>query len=410
MDEFENKSNDNLNSQEEFSEHKKQFFNKKLFKKITSVLMISIIAFTVTGFGIGFIFNYSSNIISKLNYKNSSKNTSEISAIDAQPVISASNDSYNAVNIIKKVKPSVVCITSKVQEQSFFNMVYESEGSGSGIIFYEDADNVYIVTNYHVVEGAAAVGVSIENSDLSQAKLIGKDTQADLAVISVSKEELKNNGIDSVTVATFGDSDKLEMGESVIAIGNALGQGNTATAGIISAVQKNINIDGRKLHVIQTDAAINPGNSGGALVNAAGEVIGINTAKFAKTSVEGVGYSITSNIAKPIIEQLMNKSDAPSLGVYISNVTEEMAQAYNLPQMGVLIQQIIPGGSAANSDLQASDIITGFNDQPIFNTDQLIEAVRKCSVGDTVELKVLRNGANSTTVKVKLLKSQDTSF
>jgi len=406
MYEFENKNNNDLNdSPEEFIEHKKNTSDKK----IISILLVSVIAFMVTGFAMGFIFNYSTNIISKLNYKSNSESTA-ISAVDAQPVISASNDSYNAVNIIKKVKPSVVCITSKVQEQSFFNMVYESEGSGSGIIFHEDADNVYIVTNYHVVEGAAAVGVSIENSDLLQARLIGKDQQADLAVISVSKEELKNNGVNSVTIANFGDSDKLEMGEAVIAIGNALGQGNTATAGIISAVQKNINIDGRKLHVIQTDAAINPGNSGGALVNAAGEVIGINTAKFAKASVEGVGYSITSNIAKPIIEQLMNKSDTPSLGVYILNVTEELAQTYNLPQMGVLIQQIIPGGSADNSNLQASDIIVGFNDQPIFNTDQLIEAVRKCNIGDTVELKILRNGSSSLKVKVKLLKSQDTSF
>jgi serine protease Do len=232
---------------------------------------------------------------------------------------------------------------------------------------------------------------------------VGKDSNADLAVISVNNSDILDAGIENVQLATFGDSDELQMGESVIAIGNALGQGNTATAGIVSALQKDVTIQGRKLSVIQTDAAINPGNSGGALVNSKGQVIGINTAKIALDSVEGIGYSITSNVAKPIIEQLMNSTDTPTLGVYVTAVTEELAEQYNLPTAGVLIQQVIDGGSAQKAGLRAGDVVTAYNGSPVFNSTQLIEAIKASKVGDTATLTIVRDGSTKT-VEVTLEK------
>lgn len=325
-----------------------------------------------------------------------SKYVADLAAIDEA--------SANTVALVKKVTPSVVCITSITQSQNWFNQTFESEGSGSGIIFSQDEANVYIATNAHVISGASRVQVSVEDNELVSATLVGKDTNADLAVISVSWQDLKAIGVNSVTLAQFGSSSNLQVGESVIAIGNALGGGNTATAGIVSALDKDVEIEGRKLTVIQTDAAINPGNSGGALVNSAGQVIGINTAKLAITSVEGIGYSIAADVAKPIIEQLMSTTDTPALGVYITTISQELAQQYGLPTAGVLVQSVIDGGSAAGSDIRVNDIITSFNGQPVFTAEQLTTAVKSCKVGDMVDITVVRNGETKT-ISVKLLKS-----
>lgn len=326
------------------------------------------------------------------------------SADNAKVIEAMDEGSRNTVEVIKSVKPSIVCITSVVEGTDFFNRVYQSEGSGSGIIFYEDAENVYIATNNHVISGALRVTVSISESDLVAASLVGKDANADLAVISVKKSDLQKVGITGVTCANFGDSDQMQVGETVVAIGNALGQGITATKGIISAQQKDVQIQNKLLSVIQTDAAINPGNSGGALVNSKGQVIGINTAKIAVDSVEGIGFSIASNVAKPIIEQLMNSEDTPALGVYITSITEDVAARYGLPKAGVLVQQVIPGGSAEKAGIMEGDVITSLNDNPTFTTDQLTKAVKETRVGDTAKVKLVRNGEEKT-VTVKMYKS-----
>ena len=169
-------------------------------------------------------------------------------------------------------------------------------------------------------------------------------------------------------------------------------------------ITRQVNINGKKLTVLQTDAAINPGNSGGALVNQKGQVIGINTAKIALTSVEGVGYSIASNVAESLIEQLMNTTDSATLGVSVVTITDEMAQYYNLPTAGVMVQEVVQGGSAAQSGIKQNDIITSFNGQPTFTNDQLVSLVKKTKVGDTVNVKLIRNG-QTLDVKVKMLKS-----
>lgn len=388
---------------------KEKSFGHKLISTSAKCILIGGFLGATIGFAIPFTTDY---VIPKLemklnnedvvvqedksNEEEFNKYVADLAAIDEA--------SANTVALIKKVNPSVVCITSVTQSQNWFNQTFESEGSGSGIIFSQDSANVYIATNAHVISGASRVSISVENSDLVSATLVGKDTNADLAVISVAWQDLKAVGVNNVTLAQFGNSSQLQVGESVIAIGNALGGGNTATAGIVSALAKDVDIEGRKLTVIQTDAAINPGNSGGALINSSGQVIGINTAKLAITSVEGIGYSIASDIAKPIIEQLMSTTDTPALGVYITTVSEELANYYGLPTAGVLVQSVIDGGSAAGSDIRTNDIITSFNGQPVFTAEQLTEAVKKCKVGDMVDITLVRNGETKT-VAVKLMKS-----
>ncbi len=306
-------------------------------------------------------------------------------------------------DIVERVEPSVVAITSVVESKQIFNIPIDGgSGSGSGIIFHEDEDKVYIATNAHVVEGASSVRISVENKDPIAAKLVGSDTTTDLAVIYVLKTDLHKVGVENLVFATFGESDDLRVGEFVLAIGNALGEGNTATMGIVSAKDKQIKVEGKTLDVLQTDAAINPGNSGGPLVNLKGEVIGINTAKLSQSTVEGMGYSITSKVAKPIIESLMNTGSKPFLGISGYDVPADMAKFYNLPELGVYVNSVVAGSSAEKAGIKKSDIIVGFNDKSILSFDQLTEAIKECGVGQTAEIKLIRDGKTQLKVNVKL--------
>ena len=371
---------------------------------IIKTSILSLIIGSAVGLSLGVAIPVTSSIVHSVTLTVSTTNvnttTTKQDSNDLSVIQTLDEESQNTVNIIKKVKPSIACITSVVQGTDFFNQSYESEGSGSGIVFYKDSQKAYIATNYHVISGASRVSISLNECDLVSAELVGKDANSDLAVISVKLSDLAAAGVKDVQVAEFGDSDSTQVGDTVIAIGNALGQGNTATKGIISVGAKEVNINGKKLTVLQTDAAINPGNSGGALVNQKGQVIGINTAKIALTSVEGVGYSIASNVA----EQLMNTTDSATLGVSVVTITDEMAQYYNLPTAGVMVQEVVQGGSAAQSGIKQNDIITSFNGQPTFTNDQLVSLVKNTKVGDTVNVKLIRNG-QTLDIKVKMLKS-----
>lgn len=350
--------------------------------------------------------------ISKNLFVDGARNFSFASDTDENATISASatgsldlTPSEDSVaNLFNKVKDSVVNISITVQSSNFFNQTYESTGAGSGIIYSQDDEKVYIVTNDHVVEDATSVQISITGSEQVDAKLVGKDATSDIAVISVLKSDLAAAGITSVTPAVFGDSDNTEVGEFVIAIGNALGQGKTATRGIISAVNKTINIDGKELTVLQTDAAINPGNSGGALVNTAGEVIGINTAKYSSSSVEGTGFAIPTSVAKTIIDELMQNGtvDKPYLGIEVYTINDQFKRLYNINYDGVFVTGIESGSSAEKAGLQVSDIITGINNQPITSGDELSDAISKCKSGDTVTLSIIRNGSMPMTITATL--------
>ncbi len=379
-------------------------------RKYIKNTILAVVASGVVGLGIGIAIPATSAIIDNIETASVTDKVTEIPTTDNSDIrVTMDEASKNTVEIINKVQPSVACITSITEGTDFFNQTYQSEGAGSGVVFYKDSNNAYIVTNNHVISGASTVSISLNECDLVSAKLVGKDANADLAVISVSLKDLANAGVTDVQVAEFGNSEEVEVGETVIAIGNALGEGNTATKGILSSQTRDVNIQGTKLTVLQTDAAINPGNSGGALVNSKGQVIGINTAKISMTTVEGIGYSIASDVAKPIIEELMNSKSTPTLGVYITSISEEVAAQNNLPQAGVLVQKVIEGGSASYADIQAGDLITSFNGTPVFNTDQLMDAVKQCKIGQTVSVTIVRNAATKN-VSVKMLESSGSTF
>ncbi|MCL2707814.1 MAG: trypsin-like peptidase domain-containing protein [Defluviitaleaceae bacterium] len=314
-------------------------------------------------------------------------------------------------DVYKIVEPSVVSVSSVIDSADIFGRQQQQQGEATGIIFAEDAEKIYIATNAHVVLDAVSVNVSVSGKGPVGAMPVGSDAAADLSVISVNKKDLRDAGIDSVAIAVFGDSDKMEVGDFVMTIGNALGEGNAATQGIISAKEKTIILDsGRQLTVTQTDAVINLGNSGGPLVNLNGEVIGINTAKLSSSyyAIEGVSYSISSNVAKPILEGLMDVKARPFLGIRGNTVTEEIADQYGIPMIGVYVGMVIAGSSADRAGLVATDIITSFNGAAIFTFEQLQDEIKRCEVGESVEIKILREGTEPMTLKVRL--GENTNF
>jgi len=319
----------------------------------------------------------------------------------------SSGEIYSAVDIVKAVKPSVVSVSTKISGVTSywgaFSIPYESEGAGSGVIFYSDDSRVAIATNNHVVEGAKTIYVTFEGDISVPAKVIGTRSESDLAVLTVSWNDLNDAGIEQVTTAVFGDSDALEVGSEVIAIGNAMGMGLSATDGIISMKEQTINVDGNQLGVLQTSAAINSGNSGGALVNASGEVIGINTAKYNSAMVEGMGYAIPSNYITPIVEELLKTGTQPKpyIGISGTDITEEMAPMYKLP-VGALVLEVVEGSPAADAGLQVGDVITQFNGQTIMDMDALVEQVGQAEIGSVVEMYVIRNGNEGVELQIEI--------
>ncbi len=306
------------------------------------------------------------------------------------------------VSIYKAVSPAVVGITTTITTPDYFNRSsYNSTSSGSGIVFENASDKVYVVTNYHVVENATKVVVTLNGGENVEANIVGADEQTDLAVLSVDKSKMKQETLSNIVVAVFGDSSELEIGEIAIAIGNPLGEqfSNSMSQGIISGLDRVIQVDDRNLTMIQTDAAINPGNSGGPLVNSKGQVVGINTVKYSDSSVEGMGFAIPTNIAKPIIEELMSKGyiSRPLLGVRGITVTEEISEVWNYP-VGVYVAGVTEGSAAGISGLAKGDVIVEFEGEKIFTMEQLTQLIKQHKVGDNVTIKYIRNGQTKETV------------
>ena len=363
------------------------------------------------GAGIGTGYSLASNAAGKKNTQNSSSvnqtnNTANTSSnTKSNNVLLASNDSTSAEDIIDAVYPSVVNITISESGTTtdFFgmNVPYESQGAGSGVIFNEDDKYIYIVTNNHVVESANAIKVSVTGTESIDATVVGTDSSNDLAVIKALKSDFTGANV-KYAVAKFGDSDKLRVGQSVLAIGNALGEGKSATGGMVSVLNKSLNLDGKQLTVIQTSSPINPGNSGGALVNYNGEVIGINTAKTSTTVAEGMGYAIPSNKVKEIMQSLLTNGTSPKpyLGIMGSNITDELANLYKLP-VGVLVREVFSGSPAESAGLKQGDIITSINGNSVMNMQSLVDYLGKTKVGDKAELNVVRdNKSVSVTISI----------
>lgn len=309
----------------------------------------------------------------------------------------------NVADITKNTMPSVVSITnmSVQQVQSFFGGVQEreSESAGSGIIIGQNDTELLIVTNNHVVEGSDTLTVSFIDQESVEANIKGTDANRDLAVVAVELSKVKDSTREKIAVATLGDSEQIQVGEEAIAIGNALGYGQSVTRGIISATDRTI--DGIDSSLIQTDAAINPGNSGGALLNANGEVIGINTAKAAMDAVEGMGYAIPISEARETIEGLMNQetktkvaeSERGFIGIEGVDVSQDTSQMYNMP-MGVYISNVTRGGGAAKAGITKGSVITALNGSSVNSMAALQEQLQYYRAGETVTLTIETPGNN----------------
>jgi serine protease Do len=283
-------------------------------------------------------------------------------------------------------KPAVVAINTEISVSTPFGENGTVPAAGSGFIITADG---YIVTNHHVIDGAQKISVTLDSGKVYDATLVGSDSINDLAVLKIDGQDLPT--------VTLGSSADLEVGELAVAIGNPLGElSGTVTAGIISALDRSISIDGQTMYLLQTDAAINAGNSGGALFNSFGEVIGINTAKNAGTGIEGLGFAIPIDHAKPIIENLIQTGSTitpPQIGISIQDITAEMATQYNLP-VGVYVAIVQDGSPAQKAGLQQGDVIIAVNGQETLTTESINAIKNKLAVGDTLTLTVVRQSKN----------------
>lgn len=354
---------------------------------------------------------------------------------------STAKGSLDVSEIVSEALPSIVSITTKsVQEvQNYFGMYgmygyapqqqeQEVEGSGSGIIVGKNDDELLIATNYHVVEGADTLSVAFTDGNAVEASVKGFDEERDLAVVSVSLDDVEDDTMDAVSIANIGSSDDLKVGEQVVAIGNALGYGQSVTTGIVSAKNRRMDSDNNTVtdgsddssdgvNLIQTDAAINPGNSGGALLNMEGEVVGINSAKLASTEVEGMGYAIAISDVTDILQNLMNEtsrdklddSEHGVLGIKGSSVSSEAVQMYGIPA-GVFVKKVTEGGAADKAGLKENSVITEFNGKTVSSNNQLIEYLSYYEPDEEVELTVqVPHGTSykEETVKVTLDENTD---
>ena len=379
-----------------------------------------------------------------LTYAKSEKkdaDTSDSKSDTGKDTGSTAKGNLDVSEIASEALPSIVSITTKsVQEvQNYFGMYgmygyapqqqeQEVEGSGSGIIVGKNDDELLIATNYHVVEGADTLSVAFTDGNAVEASVKGFDEERDLAVVSVSLDDVEDDTMDAISIANIGSSDDLKVGEQVVAIGNALGYGQSVTTGIVSAKNRRMDSDNNTVtdgsddssdgvNLIQTDAAINPGNSGGALLNMEGEVVGINSAKLASTEVEGMGYAIAISDVTDILQNLMNEtsrdklddSEHGVLGIKGSSVSSEAVQMYGIPA-GVFVKQVTEGGAADKAGLKANSVITEFNGKTVSSINQLIEYLSYYEPDEEVELTVqVPHGTSykEETVKVTLDENTD---
>lgn len=317
-------------------------------------------------------------------------------------------------DMVEDVMPSIVSITSVITAgYNWYGDPYKSEGGGSGIIVGKDDSELLIATNNHVVTGSESLTVTFIDGEKANAVIKGTDSVADLAVITVDIKDIKKDTLNTIKIAKLGNSDEVRVGQMAVAIGNALGYGSSVTVGCISAKDRELDIyDGdryKKMVLLQTDAAINPGNSGGALLNINGEVIGINTIKYADYKVEGMGFAIPISRAIPIIEDLktrevLNDDEKGYLGIRLYDVTESTSRQYRMP-VGVFINEVVEGSAAYEAGLKQGDIITGVNGREVKTSAELTEIISGMRIGTKVEITFMRgtsSGYKEKTVTVVL--------
>lgn len=393
---------------------------KKMAKKIGAIALSAVLFGGIAG-GVFTGVTYASGVTGKstetkqADSSSVTQNTEEKST--TLQTATAANDgtvdsqSLDVADIAEGAMPAIVAITNKsVQEvQSYFSMFgrgsgvqeQEVESQGSGIIIGQNDEELLIATNNHVVADADTLSACFIDDQVYEAAVKGTDVENDLAVIAVKLSDISADTMSKIKIAEIGDSDSLKVGQQVVAIGNALGYGQSVTTGIVSAVNRQVGDSDSENGFIQTDAAINPGNSGGALLNMQGQLIGINSAKLASTEVEGMGYAIPVSTASPIIENLMNRTtrtkvseeQASALGISGQTVDSNTSKTYGIPQ-GVYVAEVNQGSAAQTAGLQVGSIITKFDGTSVQSIEELKNQLTYYAAGETVEItvKVADNG------------------
>ena len=380
------------------SEEKYEQENKKTNNKGTKLVIL----FFVLLIGVAFVIALNNVGILKLDdIKINQKPKAELNYTQTKSKATEGVYITDVSDIVEEVMPSIVAITSKTLVKSglfgpFYNSEQYAEGAGSGIIVSKTDDELLILTNNHVIEGAEELAVQFVNEKSVDATVKGTSERKDVAVIAVKMSSLDAETIESIKIATLGDSNELKVGNGIIAIGNALGYGQSVTTGVVSALNREVTIDDTTTKMIQIDAAINGGNSGGALLNSNGEVVGINSAKYSSAAtsssptIEGMGFAIPISDIKDLITSLMNgeedKSDG-TIGVEGYMVTEDQSEAYGMP-VGFYISKIVEDSGADKAGLEIGNIITGIDDKEVKNFSDLRDVIYSKKKGDKVKLRI----------------------
>lgn len=354
------------------------------------------------------------NVEDPNNADTSAPNNSLLSTTTVVPSSDANGVITDLTEMIKEAMPAMVSITVKattiVNGMFGSQQEYETQGSGSGIIIAQNNELIYIVTNHHVIDGAKEIIISCSNEKTFKAEVKGSDSDYDLAVLTVKLSDIDSETLSAIKCISIGSSDTLNLGEPAIAIGNALGYGQSVTVGYISALAREIKMEDNTMTLLQTDAAINPGNSGGALLNLRGQLVGINSAKFASTEVEGMGFAIPISDAIPIINDIINEIAIPEaeqgyLGITGSTVNASWVSYYGWPE-GVYVSGVSKDSPADESGIQSHDIIIKFDGRSISSIDSLTEKLKKKRAGEEVEIVIMRQDNygkfSEKTIKVTL--------
>lgn len=384
---------------------------KKEHKKMPKAVAVTGLAlmFGVVSSATFLTTNYVGTKVLKLGTTQKSTSTTSTSAVTSNASLTKTSSvvTSDVSSVVENVMPSIVSITNmSVQEvQNYFGGTskQESESAGTGIIISQNDSELLVVTNNHVVAGSDTLTVTFADGNSVEANIKGTDSEYDVAVVAVPLDSISEDTKKAISVATLGDSTELKVGEPAIAIGNALGYGQSVTTGVISALNRSVSETDQttgettesSVKLIQTDAAINPGNSGGALVNASGEVIGINSSKLVGDSVEGVGYAIPISDVSDLIENLMNQetktkvaeADQRAIGIKGMSVSTEYSQQLNMPE-GVYVSEVTKGGGAEKAGMTRGCIITGINGTTVSSMDDLQEQLQYYAKGDEVELTI----------------------
>lgn len=383
---------------------KKHGFGATLGKTAAIALVFGMVSGSVF-YGTGYALDYANGKVSSTKEQDAiqtstSNNDGTLSATN----VSTATTINDVSDIVENVMPSIVSITNMTQQTvDFFGqqLTKEGEGAGSGIIIGQTEDTIYIATNNHVVANSTQLTVNFIDDQSVTAEIKGTDASTDLAVIAVAVSDIPKDTLSKIKVATLGDSDDIRVGESAVAIGNALGYGQSVTTGVISALNREVTVTDETTgtsvtnDLIQTSAAINPGNSGGALLNMKGEVIGINSVKYSDEDVEGMGFAIPISQAEPIINDLINRevvdeADTAYLGIAGQDVTSQISEAYGMPE-GIYVTQVKEGTAAAKAGIQKGDIITEFDGKKVSSMEGLRDNMQYYSAGTTVDVVIQKN-------------------